>query len=181
MESVDPKFVFPCLTHESYLHEGKDGIVTMPLGHGLVTMLWLDQGSVLKNVSTADFQKLGLDEDGAWNLAFENLNRALNDGQFHFEVVGFTDGEKILVARGHWLTATLMLHGGLYTFVSEQLRTDEICAAAPHREMLIFFGRNCSVHIRTAVGGIFKDAQAESRKPFQFGIFKFSEQATEPL
>lgn len=181
MESIDPKSIFPCLTHESYLDEGKVGFVTMPLGHGLVTMLWFDKGSLLKNVSPEHLRQLTLDEDAAWNLAFENLNRLLNDGQFHFEVVGFPGDEQILVARGHWLAATLMLHGGLYSFVSEQIKTDDVCAVAPHREMLIFFGQKCSAHVRTAVEGIFKDAQAESIKPFRFGVFTFSKQATEPI
>lgn len=174
--------IFPCITPESYLVEaGTGNYVAWDLGHGLVTMLWTDQdGDVVKSISPADLQSIGLSAEDAFNSAFENLNQLLNQGAIPFEQVGFPGNETILVAGPHWLASALVLHGGLHGFVAEQVGSQQVRVVIPERDRVIFFSRECSAFVRDAVKTIASDMSLASRKGFAAKAFEYSIDAATP-
>jgi hypothetical protein len=174
--------IYPCVTHENYLSELGDGnSLAADFGHDLALMLWHDLGSTMKNVSPQELPSLGVGKDELWDTAFDNFNRALNEGEIHFDVVGFPGDEKILVAGPHWLASALPTHGGLYPFVAEQIESSDVVVAVPAREKAIFFPKNCSEKLLSTVKEISGDISRESQKPFGWRLFSFSAEGAQPL
>lgn len=173
--------LFPCITPESYLAEcGRGNYVAWDLGQSLVTMLWTDQGGVLKSVTPTDLESIDVSAEDAFSLALENLNSTLNDGAIPFEQVGFPDNEAILVVGPHWLASALALHGGMHEFVARQVGSDEIGIVIPERDRAIFFSRDCSAFVKKAVKNIASDMSLASHKGFGVKTFDFSIEGTTP-
>jgi len=182
MTSISLDNIFPAVTPEGYLEElGKGSYVAWDLGHDLALMLWQDQGSVIKSVSPSDLAGFGLQDDDLWNLSFQNLNRVVNNGDIKIEAVGFPGDETVVVAGPHWLASSLVLHGGLHAFISEQIGSQDLMAVVPDREMAVFFSNNCSAQLRSSVESICADIVRASRKPFGWRLFSYSTEGAQPV
>ncbi|WP_306475756.1 hypothetical protein [Methyloversatilis sp.] len=174
--------IYPVVCHESYLSElGEGNYFAADFGHDLALLLWHDHGGTLKLVTPSELSTLGVSKADLWNHAFENFNRALNQGQINFDLVGFPNDEKILVAGPHWLASTLAIHEGLYPFVAEQIGSPEVLVVVPAREKAIFFSKRCSLSLRSAVEAIAEDVARASLKPFGWRLLSLSQDGAEAI
>lgn len=174
--------IYPVVCHENYLNElGESNYFAADFAADLALVLWHDKGDIAKMVAPAELATLGVSKADLWNHAFENLNRELNQGQIHFDVVGFPNDEKILVAGPHWLASTLAIHEGLYPFVADQIGSPDILVVVPAREKAIFFPKSCSPSLLSAVQAIAGDVAKASLKPFGWRLLSFSQDGAEAV
>jgi hypothetical protein len=182
MSAMDPRHIFPCITHETHFEGGRDdSFVSRSLGHDLVTMLWSDVGKVIGSVSRAGLAAISLSEEEAWSLALENLHRLLKEGAIPLVRAEYSEGQAVVSAGAHWLASALVLHGGLHELIAEQLGTQDVHVVLPSRDHAIFFSGSCSPGVREEVRRVAAEMASHSRTPFGENLFAYSGVGVQPV
>ena len=93
-------------------------------------------------VPDARLEALGLATRDAERIALENLSRHVKRGDVDGRVKDGDDGKPafMLWGGGHWLAASSLLMPGLRSVAQYVLGETEVCAAIPHRGMMLLFG-----------------------------------------
>jgi hypothetical protein len=182
MSEMDPRHIFPCVTHETHFEGGRDdSFVSRDLGHDLVTMLWSDVGKVIGSVSRNGLAAMSLSEEEAWSLALENLHRALQQGHIPLVRAEYPHGQAVVSAGAHWLASALVLHGGLHELIAEQVGSNDILVVLPARDHVIFFPARAPAPVREEVRRVAADMASHSRTPFGENLFTYSSQGVQPV
>ena len=170
---IDHSLVYPAVAPRSYLVDLGEGACSYTdLGPNLIVMLSLDLDSALRNVAPAELADAGLTDDGAWDLALENLGKQVSIGRLQLLVVAFQNGEKAAYFEGHWLGSAAIYHNGLYPWFQKELASNNLLALVSERDSSVIFPADCSAFTREEVERFSCNAAANARKPFGRNLFR---------
>jgi hypothetical protein len=170
-----------CVTHQAYLEQlGKASCVTWELGNELHYMLWKDLKGTAANVRPDELQSLQLDEDAAFNSAYENVYRRM--GEINFGTVCSSSGKKEAVLIGpHWLASALLLDTSTFKHCCNELASEDLYAVVPERDTLIVYPKAASDTTKSIVRDLVANVEREARKPWGRRLFSYTPKGAEPV
>jgi hypothetical protein len=137
---LDPGRLFPLIVPVGYFPSAPPARV--PFLDGLDLAFGEGGDGVVGYVPDARFDALGLTTRDAERIALENLSRHVRRGDVDGRAMDGADGKPafMLWGGGHWLGASSLLMPGLRSVAQYVLGESEVCAAIPHRGMMLLFG-----------------------------------------
>lgn len=133
--------VFPYVVPFSWVdYASKDSLVSWQFSEDVYMILVFDGAGTVRNVRPEDLEEMNLDQGQAFELAAENLGRALQAGEFEFGGATLLDGTEIGCARGNWMApAGALILGNFHQALSQQFSCNEFAAVAVNQECLFAF------------------------------------------
>ena len=168
--------IFPYVAPESYLEVlGKGNYVAWDYSGELAVMLVSDIGAGVKSVSPDQVEQLGLSDEGAWALAFENLHRVFEAGAIPLGVGELSYGTKAFVVGPHWLASAFSLHPGLYLAAVDALATADLRMLVPSRDSVVVVATSCFARNQEAIVKLASELRGQSLKPFAPNVFSLGQ------
>jgi len=153
----------------------------VPFLAGLEVVFGEHEDGVVRYMPAAFLEAAGLSVRDAERIALENLCRRAEQR----DVSGITmlDGEDnpafILWGGSHWLSASSLLLPGLHAMARRALGDTEICAAIPHRDVMLLFGAR-SQPWRDAMQALITEKESGGRKPITRRLIKLLDVGNAP-
>jgi hypothetical protein len=170
---IDINLLYPSVVPKSYLTElGSGNCSYEDFGPNLMLMLSLDLDSLLRNVSPRELADAGVTEADAWDIAWNNLGREIQEGRLQPMIATYEDGGKLICFFRHWLGPAVIYSSGLYSWFRNELGADDLYAIVSDRDNVFVFAANCSALVRDRAEEAARKSAAESRKPFGRNLFR---------
>lgn len=174
--NLDPSRLYPFLLTVARLDAGS---VAEPVGHGLFLSFAEDHDGAAR-ILYADAPLLRRLEGGPLAVATRNLARAVTAGKVTIGLGTSPTGQRWMVFGPHWLAASCLFLPDLRNFAAEHLGTDDLCACAPHRDLLVVFPTG-DESTRAQLTEHLQRWFLEGERPLSAGIFLLSDHGLEPL
>lgn len=137
----DLHLIYPYVVPKSWVsHVGADALVSWQFTEDVHVVLVIDRFGNVQNVRPEDLQQVHESVESAFEIAAQNLSRALKDGEFEIGGATLRDGIEIAYSRGNWMAPAggLML-SALYQGMQKQFGGDEFAAIAVNQQCLFAF------------------------------------------
>lgn len=137
-----------------------------PFLDGLDVVFGEDRDGVVGYTPVGRLESAGLSVRDAERIALENLARRVRQGEVSGRVMDGADGGPafVLWGGGHWLSASSLLLPGLRAFAQRALGDTAICAAIPHRGVMLLFGERDQAW-RATMQALITENESGGRKP----------------
>lgn len=176
--------LYPYVVPEEYVLPMRrpDGFVQW-LGHDVYVILVEDKPELFWIHTPEAILSTGLTFDEAHKLALSNLVKFVAGPGIDIQGHQSSDGTCFVEYSGHGLASSCLVLPNLYTWATQNLKTKDVLASVPQRELLILFTRKDRT-FRDAMRRAISTKEKDARKPittelFEItpnGVFPFSEQ-----
>lgn len=173
---LDPSRLYPFLLTAARLEADS---VAESVGHGLFLGFAEDHDGAAR-ILHADAPLLRRLEGSPLAVATLNLARAVADGKVTIGLGTAPTGQPWMVFGPQWLAASCLFLPDLRNFAAAHLGTNDLCACAPHRDVLVVFPTG-DESTRAQLAEHFEQWLRDGRKPLSTGIFLLSDHGFEPL
>ena len=173
---LDPLRLYPFLLTAARLDAHLEA---EPLGHGLFLGFAEDHDGAARILHAGAPLLSGL-EGSPLAVATLNLARAVAGGRVTIGVGTAPTGQRWMVFGPQWLAASCLFLPDLRNFAAAHVGTNDLCACAPHRDLLVVFPTG-NESTRAQLAEHFDKWMREGRKPLCTGMFLLTDHGFEPL
>lgn len=176
---IDPGRLLPVIVPAGYFPSSPPALV--PLLPGLAIALAEDCDGIARYTPPASLEAAGLTLADAERTALENLCQRARQNEVRGMTMLGADGAPAFILWGgaHWLSASSLLLPGLRVLAQRALGEHEICAAIPHRDVMLLFGTRDQAW-RDEMQAVISENESDGRKPLTRRLIRLLDTGNSP-
>jgi hypothetical protein len=172
---ASPEEIFPCIVPISYLNAvGSSSCIHRPIGNGLVSMLVVDSGVSIRNLSPIEADDLVESIADAWHLAIYNLDQAFQNQRLVVHVMDYPSGGKGVLIGPSYLAPSLLIHPGIPLWLMQLLGAEDLLAVVPERDSAFVYSASAAADVLAGAEKFAFEAGTNSTKPYGRQLFSIT-------